>query len=66
MDGGGGPGLQHGGLGQWIGWHSNPGCGQQGGRPWTLPTRTHTIATINTTNFMNIFKRFSIITKLRL
>jgi hypothetical protein len=30
-----------------------------------LPTRTPAIATINTTNFMNIFKRFSIITKLR-
>jgi hypothetical protein len=31
-----------------------------------LPKRTPAIATINTTNFMNIFKRFSIITKFRL
>jgi hypothetical protein len=31
-----------------------------------LPTRTPAIATINTTNFMNIFKKICIITKLRL
>jgi len=62
--GGGGGGMQHGSLGQCIGWHSISGCGQQGGKPCTFPTKAHVIATINTTNFKKIFVRVSIITRL--
>ena len=58
--------MQHGGREQNFGWHSTPGYGQQGGKPRTFSTRTHAIATINTINFINFFKKVSIITKLSL
>lgn len=61
---GGVEGLQHGSLGQWIGWHSRPGCAQHGGKFCAFPTWAPTIATINTKYLNNNFKRDSIITKL--
>lgn len=61
--GGGGGRVQHGGLAQWIGWHSILGLGQQGGIFFALPTRAApAITTINTTNLNNIFKRIFIFT----
>ena len=60
----GGEGWQHGGLGQWIGWHSILGWGRQGGKPCTLQTREPAIAIIKKINFNIILQRDSIITKL--
>ena len=57
---------QHGSLGQWIGWHSTWGCGQQGGIPCTLPMREHAVVASKITDFKNIFKRVSIIKKFNL
>jgi len=53
--------MQHGGLGHGIG--HTPILG--GGTTSTLPAKAPAIETINITNIKNIFKRVSIITKIK-
>lgn len=53
----GGEDWQHGGLAQWIGWHSIGERGQHGGKPCTLQTIEHAIAIINKIN-LNIIVIF--------